>query len=270
MNLDELDRLLAKPAEAIFGDDPDSNLKRLLRWCHPDKFEYKSDDAARAVAIFQQFNAKHASLTASVIINSKKRSYEVSADPLHKGDIADYFTTKDELLLKITRRETTNSLMEQEARVCRSIREDCHEKVRQYIPKILDQFLIRQRSRPKRTCTVFEYNSELVSIANVLDKYPNGVGPRHVAWIYNRLLTTMAITHDAGWVHGAILPRHFLVLNRNHGGVLIEWIHSVKIGDVIKTISKGNSDFYAPEVLKKRPATPETDIYMSARLMLHI
>jgi hypothetical protein len=61
------------------------------------------------------------------------------------------------------------------------------------------------------------------SLAQVLRYQPHGIDPRHVVWIWRRMLDTLAFVHQAGWVHGNVCLEHFLVHPRDHGIQIIGW-----------------------------------------------
>ncbi|MES2935480.1 MAG: lipopolysaccharide kinase InaA family protein [Pseudomonadota bacterium] len=61
------------------------------------------------------------------------------------------------------------------------------------------------------------------SLANVKQLQPLGLDPRHVVWMWRRVLEVLAYLHDAGWVHGNLSPEHMLVHPKDHGILLIGW-----------------------------------------------
>ena len=66
------------------------------------------------------------------------------------------------------------------------------------------------------------------SMADVLRYQPDGIDPRHAVWIWRRMLEVLAYIHDAGWMHGDILPEHMLVQPKDHGILLIGWSRARK------------------------------------------
>lgn len=61
------------------------------------------------------------------------------------------------------------------------------------------------------------------SLASVLQYQPSGIDPRHVVWIWRRVLDMLGFIHPLGWMHGRINPEHLLVHPRDHGILLIGW-----------------------------------------------
>ena len=61
------------------------------------------------------------------------------------------------------------------------------------------------------------------SLADVLQTQPHGIDPRHVVWIWRRMLEVLGFLHANGWSHGNIAPEHALVHPRDHGILLVGW-----------------------------------------------
>lgn len=61
------------------------------------------------------------------------------------------------------------------------------------------------------------------SLASVAQAQPAGVDPRHIVWMWRRVLETLAFTHRAGWSHGDLSPSHLLVHPAEHGVRVIGW-----------------------------------------------
>jgi hypothetical protein len=53
--------------------------------------------------------------------------------------------------------------------------------------------------------------------------HPHGIEPRHIVWIWRRILEVLAYVHDNGWPHGRLCTRHLLVHPRDHGVLIIGW-----------------------------------------------
>ena len=115
---------------------------------------------------------------------------------------------------------------------------------------------------------VFEKDTH--SLAEVNKRFPKGIDPADGVWMFHRLLAALAKTHELGLVHGAVLPPHLLIRPEDHNGILIDWCYSVEIGGQIQAVSPPYKHYYPPEVLAKRPATPATDIYMAALILIEL
>lgn len=70
------------------------------------------------------------------------------------------------------------------------------------------------------------------SLAALNQRFPQGMDPRHVVWIWRRMLGTLGPLHSGGWAHGDVRPEHALVHPRDHGVRLIGWASARKGADV--------------------------------------
>lgn len=126
-----------------------------------------------------------------------------------------------------------------------------------------------------RPVSVFRYQSGYVhTLHDVLREYPNGVDPRHVVWLWKRVLEILGWVHRCGYVHGAVLPAHLLVHARDHGVLLVGWSAAVALnGDskqALSVLSERGREYYPADVWEGAPVTPATDIVMSARCMVQV
>ncbi|KAB8145533.1 molecular chaperone DnaJ [Chloroflexia bacterium SDU3-3] len=140
--------------------------------------------------------------------------------------------------------------------------------VRAHFPTLIEQLLVEDEHGVMRQTNVLRRERSVASLAEVRRAYPRGVHPADAAWMFNRMLAALALAHDHGLVHGAVLPEHVLVRPDDHNGILIDWCYSVGMGQPIRAISPANYGMYPPEVLAKEPATAATDIYLAARTMV--
>ena len=61
------------------------------------------------------------------------------------------------------------------------------------------------------------------SLGDVHAYHPSGVEPRHVVWMWRRVLEVLAFVHQSGWVHGELALEHLLVHPGDHGVLIIGW-----------------------------------------------
>jgi hypothetical protein len=138
---------------------------------------------------------------------------------------------------------------------------------RKYLPRLVESFLATGKF-PRRI-NVFSFQPGFHTLEQVHEQYP-ALDGRHLAWIFNRLLTVSGFCHRQGTLHGAVLPCHVLIDAASHGLQLVGWGRCVAKGQRIRTIPTQYTDWYPPEVLKKHPAGPATDLFLAARCMVYL
>jgi serine/threonine protein kinase len=268
MNLKELKALLeSKSGEELFGEKGSNHpdYRKYARMCHPDT---NTDPMAKEV--FQLLGAKAKEIFEPIVITTGKRKIELQRKKFAKGDISDLFLTADEKqVVKITRKEKHNDFLTNERVVLDAILKtvDGQPTLSAALPSLADSFTMRVKNRPRRRIHVFDYDPGFLTIEQILSapSWKHGVEPETFAWIFKRLLLSLTVVHNAGYVHGAVTPDHFLCHKVNHAGRLIDFIHAVETGKTVDVIRK-NKRFYPKEVLDKKPATFETDIYMAGKI----
>jgi hypothetical protein len=138
---------------------------------------------------------------------------------------------------------------------------------RKYLPDLIECFMAKEKI-PRRV-NVFLREPGFHTLEQVHGQHP-ALDGRHLAWIFNRLLTVLGFSHHQGAIHGAVLPCHVMVQAASHGLRLVGWGQSVVKGRAIKTISTRYRDWYPSEVLRKQPAGPATDLFLAARCLVYL
>lgn len=116
-----------------------------------------------------------------------------------------------------------------------------------------------------------EYKTGWYSLEDIHERYPQGVDMRIAAFIFNRILEALTLSHNCGVVHGAITPNHVLVHAKTHVGNLIDWTSSCHSGiTTVPFMDKRYTDFFAPETLNTKVAFASSDIYMAAKCMVYL
>jgi serine/threonine-protein kinase len=99
------------------------------------------------------------------------------------------------------------------------------------------------------------------TLAEILQKYEDGLEPEHVAWITERTLNTLKYLHYNGVVHGDLKPQNIIVQPEDHTAVLCDYgLSQVKPSS--KDSARGYTPFFAaPEQESGKVPIPETDFY---------
>jgi hypothetical protein len=184
------------------------------------------------------------------------------------GDVADLFTQKDGTLAKYPRDKRDNDLMTAEASALGKLAKSDYPD---FFPVLVSS--VRQKDpatgviRRVNTLRALDGFYDFTAVAK---EYPAGLHPRDAAWMWRRVLWAIATAHDSEIVHGAVLPEHVMVHPQEHNLALVDWCYSVPAGGKVTAIVKRYRDWYPPEIIAREPVTAATDIFMAARLMLHM
>lgn len=307
MNIDEL-RLRcneinkAKTPEDLFGVLPPVSLgvlfRRMAATVHPDRFAWdplahkQAGDAFKrlvklhteaeerlALGIYGTAKAAPPAPAAFVPLDIKVGRHAFHVERLIcKGDVCDIYegTMKDvhgagACVLKVAQHPSDNDLVENEALVLGALNAKAagHNHAR-YLPELISSFTLRNpSSKSLRRVNVLPLFGEHVSIAQVISAFPNYIDFRDAAWMIKRMLEALGFVHRQGFVHGAVLPDHVLVHPLEHGAKLIGWGCAAVAGKQhVRAVCADYLNWYPPEILAKKPATPASDVYMWARTAL--
>lgn len=290
MDLTELLDLLryATGPEEVFGALPDRSvgaLKRRYRElatiAHPDHNPRAPAAAAEAFKTLQHwYEAAQRKLLAGVygaaplITIASRQHHYVGYEPPLIGDLCDLYPADAEgmrVLLKVARSPRNSDLLAAEAAALRLIeRELAGQQVRAHFPTLVEQVLITDTAGANHPTNVLRAEEQYVSLEQVLRAYPNGLDLRDAAWMFNRILAALGLTHGLGLVHGAVLPTHVLIRPSDHNGLLIDWCYSTAPGRALLALSPPYAGDYPPEVAARQPVSFATDLYMAARCLLRL
>jgi len=284
--------------EDLFGLDPNElkiNYRNLVKSIHPDKYEDKPEVIKkRFTALFQKVQSlkitadnKIKSGTYGIDLDKVKVEFEPTdiktkrhtytlLHSLPNADICDVYKCKNEkgekLIFKSSRNQSDNDLVLNEIDSIKYIEKHSDSLYNQFYPKIIDSFKIKDASKLQRQVVVLiDYREKgYISLLEVRDKFKDDLNPRHIVWIFKRMLMGLGYLHNQSMTHGAILPQHILVHPVDHSIKIIDWSYLVKGQSKIKAISSDYKAFYPIEVLKKRQLGGYTDIYMAAKTMQYL
>lgn len=215
------------------------------------------------------------------VIQTPKRKYVVS-DLIAEGDLADvYFCSyvegaaEHKAAFKIAQSAGDNDLLENEARVLGAMypKKQAEERFYRYLSKPLDSFLLRAGREAARRVSVMQLAEGFVSLSAILTAYPKGVDYRDAVWMFKRALAGLWYVHRQKLVvHGAVLPPHLLFHPTGHGAKIVDWCYAVSDWPEKKThvraISKAYRAYYPPEILAKKPPSPQSDLFMLGKCMV--
>lgn len=278
----------AAAPEDLFGEDPRTcleDLKRIYRrlvWdVHPDRNPQRITEAKEAFArLHHWYRLAQEKVGMGIFgmrfafeIRSPRRTYQVGANRL-TGDIADLFPAWDGTklcYLKAARKPDHNRLLDGEKRALSQLDLAlAADPLHAHFPRLVDSFSIQDEKGALRRTNVIQVETGTMTLAEIIAAHPQGLDPRDMAWIFNRLLAALATSHRAGIVHGAVTPSHLLVRPEDHNAILIDWCYSVEEGAPFPDAPLSDSLGLPPEMARHRPATTATDLYMSALCMVSL
>jgi serine/threonine protein kinase len=193
-------------------------------------------------------------------------------------------------VVKVARDGRTNDLLVNEVATLRRLRSaDPGNRYTPFLPAVEATFALAADDGPAapgqpppmaRQATVFRMHPEIRSAADELYSldevrlsHPDGLDPRHVAWIWRRVLTILGFAHQQGVIHGAVLPPHILVEPREHKLVLVDWCCAVP-ADGTKPLREIAGDrfarWYKRESASRNPPRPAIDVALAARSMIFL
>ena len=171
-------------------------------------------------------------------------------------------------LLKVARAPEGNARLDAERQALTTLLAAVGDTTyRKYLPALADSFATA--GRLPRRINVFRWEPGFHTLEQVHEQHP-ALDGRHLAWIFKRLLTVLGFSHRQGILHGAVLPCHALIHAAGHGLRLVGWGRSVAVRRRIGTVPARYRDWYPAEVQHRRPAGPETDLFLAARCLVYL
>jgi hypothetical protein len=245
------------PGQLFWGDEQQARqaYRRLARLVHPDAGAGGGEErAARAFAklsaLWQQHRAGD-TLAAS-------------------GDIASVIRVPGGLL-KLARDPADGDLIGREAAALRWLAANGDPAYLPYVPVLLGT---RRYADPvtgiTRRGNVLAGLSGFVTLEAVLRRFPGGLDPRDVAWIWRRALVALGFAHRSGLVHGAALPPHLLIHPNEHGLCLIDWCYSCRGPNpaTLPALLARYRHWYSRDVGPGYQPGPDLDIYLATKSLL--
>lgn len=208
------------------------------------------------------------SVGAVTVVRGWRGVYTVGAR-LTTGDLCDLYVctsdAKERVVLKLAMSAEDSDLVAAEADALRRLYPAREEEkgFYRYLPRLFESVTL-ENDRTRRRANVLSLHDDHVSAAEVVAAHPDGFDFRDVAWMTKRLLAALGFVHRKGVVHGAVLPPHLLVHPITHGARLVDWCYAQEEGARVRAVNSAYRTLYAPEILRKEPVSPATDIYMAA------
>ena len=210
-------------------------------------------------------NSEHDAVT---MVRSPRAAYSLERH-LADADRSDVFLANADghsFLLKVSRNPEGRRLLEQEHAVLRRLLAAADNRTYgRYLPELAESFILKRQHR----VNVFRFDSRFRTLEEVYEQHP-ALDARHLAWIFNRLLTVLGFCHKQGIVHAAVLPCHVMIEAAGHGLQLIGWGQSVDCKRPVRHLASAFREWYPLEITKRMPVGPETDLFLAARCKVYL
>lgn len=258
-------------------DHPKRTYRRLARIVHPDVNHANAaatDAFARLIRLWNEFNGNTPTVVPkSLVLRTKKHEYTLG-ELLYKGDIANIYTAASDVghvLVKMPRDPRNNDLMAREVSALKLLAAG-DDRWKMFTSRYIESFKHRDSSHVDRTVVIMPQLDGLRSLIEVKEQYPAGVHWKDMAWMFRRLLIALGFAHDAGVIHGAVLPNHVLIHAEGHGLVLVDWCYSVKYDsdEHVPALVPDWKPLYPAEIINKEHPGTYSDFHMAAETMLYI
>lgn len=198
-------------------------------------------------------------------VRSPTRTYDI-AFQLGRGDVSEAFYAFADgrpYVLKFERAVGCRRLLLKERTILRQLQTECVGAYADYFPAPAESF-----RADGQLVSGFHFCEGYCTAVEIRQRHPQGLGGRHIAWMFNRTLEALGAAHSLGWIHGAVLPPHLLFRPESHALQLISWIHAEPCGQPLRFVSREFKSWYPPECQHREAATPATDIYLAAKSMI--
>ncbi len=173
------------------------------------------------------------------------------------------------VVIRIANTRQDNSFLNNEIRILDRLHRRVADKELgywRYIPYVLGRF-----SAGNRTGIVYRWFDGVTATDIRLNRlHKDGLDPRHMIWIYDRMINLLGFAHNRGIVHGRIEPDRLRVRPSNHNVMLTGWGQAVYKPAITgeQILPGAESPFLAPEVYKTGEVGPWTDIYSLGKSMI--
>ena len=180
----------------------------------------------------------------------------------------------ERVVIKMLRAAEDRALLQHEQNIVRDL-ERSTERGCDYFATLLPQRVaFGQGSRKGDAPTLSAVFREPIGFAHTLldvqQAFPSGCDPRHLVWIWRRILELLSWVHRSGKVHAAVLPAHVLLNARDHAARLVGWACAAPAGASLSMAAATDLDVYPELELAGAPLSPRTDLAMTARGLLKI
>jgi serine/threonine protein kinase len=288
-------RLLSLTHEDRYDDSLKPRAHKLFLFIH-EKWEEAERKMANGTYGDVTVSAPKIKPTEPVSFKTKKNVYTIIRR-IHSGGTCGIFEAIVEsnslltrAVIRVPHSVEDNDLMEKEANFFKLLKKkakeiavdkESGEAVKMFLsrfPWFLESVkLLEPGASDKKVVNIFGQipNRETgwFTLSEIRKEYPEGVHPRIMTFIWNKVFEGLVFAHSSGITHNAITPNHILVHAESHLGNIIDWTAStvIGVGEKIPYIDSRFEEYFPDEVKNaKGEQSPSSDIYMSAWCMVYL
>lgn len=128
--------------------------------------------------------------------------------------------------VKLSEAATAPTRYAREAQVLRELQALADGPMDLYFSRLLPEVIAHGavEDNPHQQALVLRHpNGYWGSLAQLAERFPSGIDPRHAVWIWRRILEILGFLHRHQWFHGDVRPDHTLVNPQDHAMQLIGW-----------------------------------------------
>jgi hypothetical protein len=196
------------------------------------------------------------------------------------GDVSDVYTGRlarwptELALLKLLRDRQDDELFDNEWNALQLLQKSKApgaDTFTMLIPQPIIHGDITAGSLAGRRVSIFRWASGFHhTFDEVIRAYPQGVPLRASIWIWRRILEVLSFIHASGMAHGAVLPAHLLIQEKEHGVRLVGYNLAGRLNEKLRTVSHEYESFYPKPAQSWSTLTAQLDLAMSARCIAAI
>lgn len=260
--------------------------RKFARILHPDRVA--SDCKVEASLVFDKLTGLYQAASQalqdgrfyesspSLVFDSATMRHEVSTELRRYFDMTTGYrarstkgVTVTDSIIKVAQVPADNELLAAEADALKLLAGIGDEHV-MFFPELLDSFAVADGRRRLRANAIARLDG-FVNLEEVRGRYPDGLHPLDMAWVWRRILWALGGAHEIGVLHGALVPSNILIHPTMHGVVLADWCYSVVKVDTtyppLKAIVGARRDWYSQNILQCKTPTTAHDVALAARSM---
>lgn len=169
----------------------------------------------------------------------------------------------------ITANVNDNDLAENHIEKLQEIKDKVNPEYLGFYPHFIEAFKYAENGTTHQGI-IQTRHEEFVPFSHIMEKHPNGISGRNLAWIFKRMLVAVGNIHEIGLVHGAIGMDSFYVNAPDHGVILDDWQYARRNGENLVAVPDNLKNKYPEKYLKKAEVSHSLDINMCAKLALEL